>query len=358
MTQLNEAQSRYRKAFILVLLTAILAAFIAIIREYLIALLLAIIFTALLYPVYNQVLRILHGRRALSSVIVLVLAIFVIGLPLLGLLGAVAAEAVQISESVEPWLEKKLPDQHDLSRDIPEWFPFSEQLEPYKSRIIAKGGELAGNAGEFLAKSISAVTQGTINFIVKFFIMLYAMFFFLMWGPDSLTVLMRYIPLTEKDRSLLLEKGLAITKAILKSILVIGVLQGILVGLAFWVAGLKGAIFWGAIVVVLSAIPGLGAPLIWIPAVIYLALSGQTGWAIGMTLWGSIIVGSVDNILRPHIVGSEAKMPDLLILLATLGGILIFGPIGIIIGPIIAALLVTVLEIYRKVFSDLYFHSK
>lgn len=354
MNHSDDAQNRYRKAFILLLLVAILSAFVAIIREYLITLLLAIIFTALLYPIYTRVLKLLHGREALSSVIVLMFAILIVGLPLLGLIGAVANEAIQISHSIEPWIEQKLPNQRPFSGGLPEWLPFSEQLEPYKSRILAKGGELAGNAGEFLAGSVSAVTQGTINVIVKFFIMVYAMFFFLMWGPDSLIVLMRYIPLSEKDRLHILEKGLATTKAILKSILVIGVLQGILVGLAFWVAGLKGAIFWGTIVVVFSAIPGLGAPLVWIPATIYLFFNGQTGWAIGMALWGALVVGSIDNVLRPHIVGSETKMPDLLILLATLGGILMFGPMGIIIGPIIAALLVTVLEIYRKVFSDIY----
>ncbi|QBQ55705.1 AI-2E family transporter [Nitrosococcus wardiae] len=358
MTQLDKSQTRYRKAFILLLLVSILATFLAIIHEYIIVTLLAVIFTALLYPVYTQVVKILHGRRALSSVIVLVLAILVVGLPLLGLLGVVAAEAIQISEDVKPWIEKKIPDQYDLSRDLPEQLPFSEQLEPYESRIIAKVGELAGNTGEFLAKSISKITQGTISIVVKLFIMVYAMFFFFIWGPDTLTALMRYIPLTEKDRLHILEIGLATTKAILKSILVIGVLQGILVGLAFWAAGIKGAIFWGTIVVVFSAVPGLGAPIIWIPGVIYLAATGQTGWAIGMTVWGIAVVGLVDNILRPHIVGSEAKMPDLLVLLATLGGILMFGAIGIIIGPVIAALLVTILEIYRKIFYDLYSTSE
>ncbi|ABA57014.1 AI-2E family transporter [Nitrosococcus oceani] len=355
MIQLDEAQNRYRKNFIMILLVSILAVFLVMIHEYLIAILLAIIFTALLYPVYAWILKKFNGRQVLSSMTTILLAILMIGLPLLGLLGAVAAEAIQISNSIAPWIEKKIPDQNASPlHEFPQWLPFADQLEPYRTRILAKVGEFAGNAGAFIASGISKATQGTIGFIVNFFIMLYAMFFFFIWGPDSLINLIRYLPLTEKDRSHILEKGLSVTKATLKSILIIGVLQGILVGLAFWVAGIKGAIFWGTITVVLSAVPGLGAPVVWIPAVIYLIATDQIGWAIGMTLWGIIIVGLVDNILRPRIVGSEAKMPDLLILLATLGGILMFGMVGVIVGPIIAALLITVLDIYGKVFTNLY----
>lgn len=361
----SDTAQNYRKAFVLLLLVSVAAAFLAIIREFLIAILLAATFTALLYPIYVRVLKLCKGYRAPSSIIVLVFAILLVGLPLSGFLGIVAAEAIEIRESVAPWIEKKLPTQAEFSRDLPnlskrfpEWLPFAEQLEPYRTRIMAKLGEFASNLGQFLAKSISKVTQVTISFTINFFIMLYAMFFFLMWGPDALTPLKRYLPLSEKDLSHILNKGLSVTKAVLKSILFIGVLQGVLVGLAFWAAGIQGAAFWGTLVVLFSAIPGLGAPVIWIPGVIYLALSGQTGWAIAITAWGVIVVGMVDNILRPRIVGSEAKMPDLLILLAILGGIFMFGAIGIIVGPMIAALLVTVLDIYEKIFSDLYSPSE
>ncbi len=354
----------YRKAFILLLLIGVLAAFLAMIREFLIATLLAAIFTALLYPIYVRVLKLCQGYRAPSSIIVLVLVILLVGLPLLGFLGIVAAEAVEVSENVTPWIEKKLSNQAEISTDLPqlsqhfpEWLPFAEQLKPYQSRIMAKLGEFAGSLGQFLAKSISQVTQGTISFTIKFFMMLYAMFFFLMWGPDTLTHLKRYLPLSEEDLSHIFSKGLSVTRAVLKSILFIGVLQGVLVGFAFWAAGIEGAAFWGTLVVMLSAIPGLGAPVVWIPAVVYLALSGQAGWAIGITVWGIAVVGMVDNILRPWLVGSEAKMPDLLILLATLGGITMFGAIGIIIGPIIAALLVTILDIYEAIFFNRYPYS-
>lgn len=355
MTQrVDEPQSLYRKTFIMILLLSILAVFLVMIHEYLIAILLAIIFTSLLYPIYTWFLKRFNGKQVLSSMITLLLAILMLILPLLGLLGAVAAEALQVSDTIAPWIEKKIPDQSTSLHEFPQWLPFADQLEPYRTRILAKVGEFAGSAGEFIASGISMATQGTISFIIKFFIMLYAMFFFLIWGPDSLFNLIRYLPLTEKDCSHILEKGLSVTKATLKSILIIGVLQGILIGFAFWIAGIKGAIFWGTIAVVLSAIPGLGVAVVWIPAVIYLLATDQIGWAIGMTLWGITIVGLVDNLLRPRIVGSETKMPDLLILLATLGGILMFGMVGIILGPIIAALLITVLDIYGKVFTNLY----
>jgi predicted PurR-regulated permease PerM len=124
------------------------------------------------------------------------------------------------------------------------------------------------------------------------------------------------------------------------------------VGLSFAVAGLSGAVFWGTLVFVLSAIPGLGAPIVWVPAAIYLAVTGAFGAAIGLALWGALVVGLVDNILRPLIVGRDAKLPDVVVLVAILGGIITFGMIGLILGPIIAAVLDTLLGIYRRAFAN------
>ena len=130
-------------------------------------------------------------------------------------------------------------------------------------------------------------------------------------------------------------------------------IQGALAGIGFSVAGLDGAAFWGTIMAVLSVVPGIGAALVWVPAVIYLFIVGKTLTAVLLLAWCAAVVGTVDNVLRPRLVGKDAKMPDLLILIGTLGGLFLFGPIGFIIGPLVCGLFLTVWDIYGATFKDI-----
>jgi predicted PurR-regulated permease PerM len=183
--------------------------------------------------------------------------------------------------------------------------------------------------------------------------MLFSMFFFLTHGKELLDHVLRYVPLPERDKALMLDKYVSVSRATLKGTLVIGIVQGGLAGLAFAVAGIDSAVFWGTIMAVLSIIPGVGTALVWVPAVIYLAAVGQIGPAIGLTLWCIVVVGTADNFLRPALVGKDTEMPDLMVLLSTLGGLVTFGPVGLIIGPVFAAIFIAVWNIYGEVFGDL-----
>jgi predicted PurR-regulated permease PerM len=343
-------RENYYRTFVLVLVLAASGVFLVMVRHFLVAVLLAAVFSALLYPVYTRVLRAFRGHKYAASVFVLIVAVLVVGLPLLALLGVVAAEALHISRAVHPWIQQQITDNGGPAMHLPDWVPFAQMLEPYKASILAKLGEIAGSTGQFLVRSVSTVTRGTVGFVLNTFIMLYAMFFFLVDGPGMLRRLGAYIPLGDSDRETILERGVAITRASLKGIFVIGVLQGVLVGVAFRVTGIDGAAFWGTVVMVLSAIPGLGAPLIWVPAVIYLYVTGEHSAAIGLLVWCALVVSTIDNVVRPSIVGSEARMSDLLVLLSTLGGIALFGAVGILLGPILAGVMLTTMEIYRRVF--------
>jgi predicted PurR-regulated permease PerM len=144
----------------------------------------------------------------------------------------------------------------------------------------------------------------------------------------------------------------SVTRATLKGPLVIGVIQGGLAGVAFALVGIQGALFWGTIMAVLSIIPAVGAAIVWIPAVIYLLGTGQIAAGLGLLVWCGLVVGSSDNVLRPILVGKDTKMPDFLVLLSTLGGIGVCGALGVIIGPIVAALFLTVWELYGEAFRD------
>jgi predicted PurR-regulated permease PerM len=348
----TNSKNRLRQGFVLLLLVTVALGFLGMIRNFLIVLILAALFTGLLYPFYIRLRAWLGGRQAAASVLTLGTAMLAIGLPVAGVIGMVAREALYVSEKLRPVVKDLLDKDQTFTKSLTDWLPFTERLAPYRENILDKLTGAANYLGSWLLANISHVTQDTFGFLLGLFVMLYAMFFFFINGPDLLHSVKMLLPLSAKDRDLVLSRGLTVTMASLKGILLVGALQGVMVGLAFWVCGMHGPVFWGAMVFILSAIPGLGAPLIWIPAVVYLLTSGEIGWGIGLALWGALVVGLVDNIVRPMVVGHGAKLPDIVILVSILGGITTFGPVGIIIGPIVAAVLDTILNIYKRTFAD------
>jgi len=197
------------------------------------------------------------------------------------------------------------------------------------------------------------MTAETAVFLLNLFVLLYSMFFFLRDGGTILNKLLYYMPLKDEDETLMVQRFVSITRATVKGTLVIGLIQGTLAGLGFWVAGIDGSAFWGTIMVVLSIVPGIGAALVWVPGVMYLFVTGQVLAGTLLGVWCAAVVGTIDNVLRPTLVGRDAKMPDLLILVGTLGGLYLFGPIGFIIGPIVCGLFLTALDIYGAAFKDI-----
>jgi predicted PurR-regulated permease PerM len=342
----------YRRFLVLALFAGISVAFLWMVRDYLMALLLAAIFSTLLHPVYRRVVARCGRRRGLASALVLIGFVVAIGLPLVLMIGLVANEAVMLSKTFLPWLEQRIGDRTLLTEHLPDWLPFADALDPFREQIKARLADATRNAGGALFSGLTQATGNAIDFGIGLFVFLYAMFFFLMRGADLILVGLRYLPLDREDREEVVARGINAARATMKSILIIGLLQGVLIGLAFWVVGIKGAIFWGTVVVVLAAVPALGTPLVWGPAAVYLFINGQTAEAIGLVVWGVGVIGLIDNILRPRLVGEEAKLPDLIVLISILGGISVFGIVGIIAGPVLATVFFVVLDIYRHTFAD------
>lgn len=344
-------RTKLRHAVLIIFVLGISVIFFLMIRGFIMALLMAGIFSALAHPLYRRFERWFKGRRSLASLVTLFVIVLVILIPLGALLGVVTAQALKVAQSATPWIQKQLSDPSGLM-GLLEKLPFYDQLAPYQDEILTRAGEIVGSVSQFLINGLSSATVMTVNFIFKLFIFLYTMYFFLMDGDKVLDKIMYYLPLEENDERRMLGRFTSVTRATLKGTAVIGVIQGGLAGLAFAVVGIPSAVFWGTLMVVLSVIPGIGTGLIWIPAAIILAASGHLAQAIGLALFCGLVVGSCDNLLRPKLVGKDTQLPELLIFLSTIGGIIFFGVLGFIIGPIVAALFVTVWEIYGEVFKE------
>ena len=340
------------KSVLLLLVVFISAIFLSMIRSFLMAIFMAGIFSALAYPVYRRFERWYGGRRALASLTTLILIVFVVILPLGALMGVVTAQAIKIGQTVTPWVEAQISQPGEFHRLLNS-LPFYEKVAPYSDIIWNKAGQFIGSISKFLISSLSSATMGAVNLLFMAFVMLYTMFFFFLDGEKLLYKILYYLPLQDQDEQRMLAKFTSVTRATLKGTAVIGILQGGLAGFAFWVVGIPSAVFWGTIMAVLSIIPGVGTALIWGPAAIILAAGGNFLKAGGLAVFCAIVVGSVDNVLRPILVGKDTQMHELMIFFGTLGGIIMFGVMGIIIGPIVAALFVTVWEIYGVAFKDI-----
>jgi predicted PurR-regulated permease PerM len=339
------------KAVLLLLVLFISALFLSMIRNFLMAMFLAAIFSALAYPIYIRFARWFGGRRAPASGLTIIVILFVILLPLGGLFGIVTSQAIKVGAGVKPWIEKQIAEPDALVARL-SGLPFAEDVMEHRGVILKKAGEAVGKISSFFIDHLSAFTFGTINLVFMLFVLLYTMFFLLMDGDKLLFKILYYLPLEDHDERRILEKFTSVSRATLKGTTVIGILQGGLSGIAFAVVGIPSALFWGTIMAVLSIIPGIGTALIWIPAAIILAGSGQIYKAGGLAVFCAVVVGSLDNILRPALVGKDTQMHELMIFFGTMGGIFMFGVPGIIIGPIIAALFVTLWDIYGLAFKD------
>lgn len=343
-------ETRFRNAFLLLLVTAISVAFVAMIRGFLLTILLAAIFTGLSYPVYRWLLARLRGRQALAAVATLALLLGLVIAPLLAVLGAGANEALRVTETIRPRLQQLVDQPGEFDSRL-RAIPGYDRVAPYRAQILTKAGDLVGSTSTFLFAALSATTRATAVFIFHFFVLLYTMFYFLMGGPGLLRGVLAYLPLSESDKQRMLEKFVSVTRATLKGTILIGAAQGVLGGVAFWAVGLDGAIFWGTVMTILSIIPGIGAALVWLPAAIILIATAEIWRGIALGVFCALVVGSVDNVLRPRIVGQDTKMHELLIFFSTLGGLMLFGAMGFILGPILAALFVTAWGMFGIAFS-------
>lgn len=284
--------------------------------------------------------------------ITLLIFFFIVLIPVAGIIAVLVEQALSASETLGPLIRKELSEPNQLLTDI-QSLPVVNKVFPDPQALADALEKLVQGAGSFVVNNLSNVTSGTVNFLFQFFIMLFTMYYFLVYGRDYLSKLLFSLPLNSKDEKRLLEKFTSVTRATLKGTFIIGAIQGAMGGIAMWIAGIPNTLFWGVIMAVFAIIPAIGPAIVWFPASIFLFIQGETTAGISLFLFGAIAISNIDNLLRPRLVGREAQLPDLMILFGTLGGLALFGAVGLIIGPIIAALFVTIWDIYGEVFHNL-----
>ena len=323
-------------------------AFLTMVQPFLIALLMAAITASLAEPLRDRVLTWAGDRRFLASAITLAILSVAVILPILGVIALAAAQAQILLADVSSLDVNELGD----LRSVPDWMPFRDMLSAHWTTITERAEQLASDLAGVFTGFVGQLAAGTAQFLLNLFIFGYGVFAFLAMRQPILVQLLAYSGLGSKTQAALYERIVTVSGATLKGTLVIGFVQGGLGGLGLWVAGVEGVAFWSVIMVVLSVIPAVGPLLALIPIAIALMINGQVTAGIGLAVWGFAVVGTIDNIMRPMLVGREAALHDLMILISTLGGLVVFGAVGLVLGPVLAALFMALWDTLMKTGDD------
>lgn len=321
------------------------------IHQFLMAIFMAALFSAVVKPLHTKLTAKLNGRENVASILTVFAIIALVLSPLSVLITVVITQAISIGQSVTPFVQTFI-NEPTIASTYLEKLPYYQDILPYRDIIIQKAGELVGILSSFLIDSLSGFTKLTIDAIFSSVIMLYVMFYFLTMGDVLLKKILYFLPLDDHNEIRLLNRFTSVTRATLKGTLIIGLMQGSICGMAFAFAGIEGPVFWGSLMAVMSIVPAFGTAIIWFPALCILALLGNFSGVVILAILCGAVAGNLDNIVRPRLVGKDTEMHDLFVLFGTLGGLSMFGLLGIIIGPIVAALFITIWEIYGDTFSE------
>ena len=307
------------KGFFIFILALVTWAFFDVLSPYFSAILWAAILTTIFNPVKNKLRSALGDRNGLASLITIGIICLIVFIPLMVILSSLAIELNVVYTKLQQNNTQFPEVVSSILSYLPDW-----------ARTLQGGQYLAGSA--FL------IGKGTFGFAISFGIMLYLLFFLLKDGPYLVRQILDSLPLSDFAKQHLFAKFVGVTRATVKGTAVVAVVQGTLGGIAFAIVDIDGSILWGALMAFLSLVPAVGSAIVWVPAAIFLFATQQIWQGLFIVGFFVIIVGLVDNILRPLLVGKDTKMPDYLILISTLGGMEIYGINGFVIGPLIAAL--------------------
>lgn len=340
-----------QSAFFFALLIAASLAFLAMLLPFFEPILWAITLAVLFRPLQRKLLVAFNQHDNWAAITTLLIIIVTVIVPTWFLFTAVAGEGVALYQSIS---NGEVDFSGPLNWVQSAWPSLMERVESFGINIEEAKQKISSSAvqsSQWAASHLFTFGQNTLRFTVMFLLMLYLLFFFLRDGKKIIEVIIDVLPIGDERERYLLAKFAEVSRATIKGTLVVGMVQGTLGGIMFAILGIQSAVFWGVVMTLLSILPAIGSALIWLPAALYLIASGMLAKGIVLILVGAFVIGMVDNVLRPILVGRDTKMPDYLILLSTLGGIAMIGISGFVLGPVIAAFFLTIWTMFANEYN-------
>lgn len=310
----------------------------------------AAIIALLFAPVYRWLLlrpRLRH-RRTPAALLTLLLVLLIVVLPFALVTASLAREAAHLYQQLQSGELNPALYFHGVFDALPDWM--TALLDRFglvnfatlQRRLTAA----LTQGGQFIATQALSIGQNTFEFVASLFITLYLAFFLIRDGDGLARAARRAIPLAPEHKRELLDKFATVIRATVKGNLLVAAIQGALGGVAFWFLGVSAALLWTVLMAFLSLLPAVGAGLVWLPVALYLFITGAIWQSLALIAWGVLVIGLIDNLLRPVLVGKDTQMPDYVVMITTLGGMAVFGINGFVLGPAIAAMFIAVWHIY------------
>jgi len=341
----------YNVYFFFALLVGVSILIFFLVKPFLVPFIIAAILAQFFYPVYNFLLKITRNRRGLSSGLICVLIALIIIAPIFfvttlvvrevgGIINDFSGNASRISWIVQSINEKLSANPH---------------LSIFKIKTVINQDTVLSfikSISQNTLAIIQSTYRGVGHFVFVSFIMFFSLFYLLIDGKNILNIIMKFSPLKDRYEALLLQKFVSISRATIKGTSLIAIFQGFIGALLFLATGVSSPVLLGILMTISSLVPTVGSGLIWMPVGIVMILLGYSAKGIIILLVGSVVIGTVDNILRQKLIGRDVEMHPLLILFSTLGGLVFFGIAGFVVGPIIMALFLALWEIYFSEFKE------
>jgi predicted PurR-regulated permease PerM len=315
--------------------------FLYLLRPFFFPIFWAAVIAGVFRPLYSRINRKLN-RQNLSTAVFFFLIALIILLPA-GIVGTLV-----FNESVQN------PDTKQMDRSVQRLIntiadnSIARLFHINKAMLIAKTTEVAQGITKYIFVHLTDLTQNTLGLLVQFAIMLYTLFYFVRDGDRFLRMVMKVIPLGMGREKFLFDRFIVTARSTLKVTLIMGGIQGTLGGIVFFVTGVEGAVIWGLMMILMAIVPMVGCAIIWAPAGVLMLLYGHIWEGVLILAFGTFVISTVDNLLRPILIGQDVEMHPLLIFLSTLGGIILFGFSGFVIGPVIVSLLIALWEMYEE----------
>jgi len=343
-------------AFFFALLSLILYGAFLILTPFLTAITWAVILAILVYPLYAGLLQLMRGRATLAAITVIVVITLIVILPGVELVRFLADETVSLVQSVRSLLDEGGKQEWLAKPWVQEvlgwWNMVSFRLVDFKinwKELLVQGAQ---SSSTFLVTQVKGIAQNVLAFTINFIIALFTLFFVLRDGAEFLSRVQRLLPMDREHQERLLRNVVDAVTAVVHGTLVVATVQGLLAGLAYWALGVPFAALWGVVTAFAALLPVGGSTMVTVPASIYLFLQGETVRGLILLIWSLGVVGMVDNILKPLLIGNRLGVPVLFLFFGILGGLALFGALGIILGPAVFALLRALLDLYSEEYSN------
>jgi len=317
----------------------------------------AILLAMVFYPLFLKLQHLLRKREVLSAMMMTLLVIIVIILPFTLLMASLASEVVDVYHRVEEMIKTgQLQAYWERIKEIPilKWIliKLSQHIDVTQTDPLPLLLKNLKQVSTFIFNQTTTLVKGFSSFVAGFFFTLLSLYYLFKDGSRFLKGFKEIIPLPSKERDLLIQRFKDMIYATIYGGILIAMIQGFLGGLSFWALGLPSPIFWGTAMALLSFIPIGGTALIWVPAALLLLIGGAFLKGLILLGMGVFVISMVDNFLRPFFISTKTNIHPLLLFFSVLGGIQVFGLIGLVAGPLIATLFLTLIEIYIQGFGS------